>query len=78
MGILSVGDRVWVGYSFDMAKARKATVVGFDHSTSNASRTVNRPVIRIDGETSTITIPGDAFEVTFGSLLILGAVKDEG
>ncbi len=78
MRALVIGSRMYVGYSYDITKARKATVVSFDRSSSTTARAVNRPVIRIDGETSTITMPGDAFEITFGSLLFLGPVKDEG
>jgi hypothetical protein len=78
MGALVIGSRIWVGYGFDMAKARKATVVDIERSAPNASRAVNRPVIRLDGETATLTLPGNAFEITCRSMLVLGAVKDEG
>lgn len=73
-----IGSRIWVGHSFDMSKARKATVVDIERSAPNASRAVNRPVIRIDGETATLTLPGNAFEHSFRDMSVLGAVKDEG
>lgn len=74
---MEVGERILVGYSYDLSKARKATLVGFETPPSMNYR-IKRPIIRIDGEQDTITLPGNAFEVTFNSLLILGPVKDEG
>lgn len=76
MGILSVGDRVWVGYGFDMAKARKATVVDIEHQPCWPH--ARRPIVRLDGETATLTLPGNAAEILPSSMLCLGSVKDEG
>jgi len=77
MRALQVGDRMMVGDSYDLSKARKATVVGFELSHPNASCAVTRPIIRIDGQTATITMPGNVHEVTCRSLLFLGPVKGE-
>lgn len=74
--MLEIGSRVMVGYCFDLSKARKATVVAFENSCPNASRRVIRPVIQIDGDASTITLPGNAHEITCRSLMLLGAAID--
>lgn len=76
MGLLNVGDRIWVGYGFDMSKARKATVIDFELQPS-WMRT-RRPIVRLDGETATLTLPGNAAEILPSSMLCLGSVKDEG
>lgn len=76
MGALVIGSRIWVGYGFDMAKARKATVI--DIELQPCWPYARRPIVRLDGETATLTLPGNAFEHSFRDMLVLGAVKDEG
>lgn len=74
---MEVGARIWVGFELDMAKARKATVIGHEFGGHGYPKIV-RPIALLDGETVPVVLPGNAHEMTFRNPMNLGPVKGEG